>query len=291
LTGQTFTAGITGTLTRVDLYLSFFNGSTLLTASPLVVQIQTVTSDGAPSGTILGSGTVLASEVPLEPHPGWVSVPIRAPSVVGSQYAIVLTTPDPRTVYGVYRTSRAVGGDPYSGGRLWFFATEAGGWFSTGPDQYESFARTYVTAAPTITARAIPSSIWPPNHQDVPVTVVVQVTAGGAPLTTPAFVLTDIQVTGGSVSDITGFVIGQPSIQGTVRANKDEVYTLTYTATDQVGNSAVAIVTIVVPHDQGQGTGSPQAAPVSRPTGGVPSRAASGGGTASPAPAPLPTRR
>lgn len=148
-----------------------------------------------------------------------------------------------------------------------------------------------LVTAPTISASASPSSVWPPNHKDVPVTITVQVTAGGAPLSTPPFVLTDIQVTGGSASDITGFTIGQPSVHGTVKANKDEVYTLTYTATDQAGNSAAATVTITVPHDQGQGDGGPQAAPVSRPTGGGTNGVASSAGAANVAPAPVPTGR
>jgi hypothetical protein len=291
MTGQTFTAGVTGTLTQLDLYISLLNGASLPTAVPLTVQVQTVMSDGAPSGTVLGQGSVLASQVPIEPERGWVSVPIRAPSVAGNHYAIVLTTADPRTVYGVYHTAQPVGGTPYSGGQLWFFATEAGGWFSTGPDRYESFARTYVTAAPTITASASPGSIWPPDHKDVPVTVTVEVTAGGAPLTMPPFVLTNVQVTGGSASDITGFPVGQPSVQGTMKANKDAVYTLTYTATDQAGNSAVATVTVVVPHDQGHGQASPQAAPAGRSIAGTTRGAASGAGTVTTAPAQAPTGR
>lgn len=139
-------------------------------------------------------------------------------------------------------------------------------------------------ALPTITVSASPSTIWPPNHTDVPVTVSVQVTAGGAPLSTPAFVLTSVQVAGGSASDITGFAVGQPSVRGTVKANKDAVYTLTYTATDQAGNRVTATATITVLHDQGQGGGNPNAAPASRPTGGMMSGAGSGLATPNAAP-------
>src|SRR4051812_25012302 len=45
---QTFTSGITGTLDQVDLYLWALAGQT--TPAPLTVQIQTISSDGSPSG-------------------------------------------------------------------------------------------------------------------------------------------------------------------------------------------------------------------------------------------------
>ena len=55
----------------------------------------------------------------------------------------------------------------------------------------------------------------------------------------------------GDPSDIQGFVVGTASTSGKVAANKDEVYTPTYKATDNAGNSATIVVTITVPHDQG----------------------------------------
>jgi hypothetical protein len=178
MTGQTFTAGITGTLTQVDLYIAFITATTPHGSAPLTVQIQSVTRDGAPSGEVLGSATVLASQVPIDPNPGWVAVPITARSVAGKQYAIVLSTPDPLTDYAVYRTTEPVGFTPYAGGRLWFFTPTVGVWF-TEPVLYDSFFRTYVTRpgppftppgppSPLPSGRpANPPPLTPPNRTSV----------------------------------------------------------------------------------------------------------------------------
>lgn len=147
MTGQTFTAGITGTLTQVDVYLGR-NTQNAPGTAPLRVQIQTLTSGGAPTGTVLGAVSVAASAVPLDPNPGWVSVPISAPSVAGSRYAIVLSTDDPRTNYGVYDSRQE--SPLYPGGRLWYFVPSAGGqWETNVALPNDSFFRTYVAPVPT----------------------------------------------------------------------------------------------------------------------------------------------
>jgi hypothetical protein len=87
---QTFTAGISGNLDQVKLFLA-------RTASPpptgdLTVQIK-ATAGGMPSGAALASSTV--PEASVSTAGGWVSVPLSppAPSIAGTQYAIVLTAP------------------------------------------------------------------------------------------------------------------------------------------------------------------------------------------------------
>ncbi|MDQ2739254.1 MAG: VWA domain-containing protein [Chloroflexota bacterium] len=102
--------------------------------------------------------------------------------------------------------------------------------------------------APKITAVATPASVWPPNHKLVAVSVAVSLTDSGSGGT--GFVLVSATASG-DPSDIQGFVVGTASTSGQVRANKDEVYTLTYKGTDKAGNSATVVVTIAVPHDQG----------------------------------------
>ncbi len=52
----------------------------------------------------------------------------------------------------------------------------------------------------------------------------------------------------GDPTDIQGFVVGAASTSGQLRANKDEVYTLTYQGKDKAGNTATALVTIAVTH-------------------------------------------
>ncbi len=104
------------------------------------------------------------------------------------------------------------------------------------------------TTAPKITAVATPSSVWPPNHKPVNVSVAVSTSDSGAGI---ANVVLVSATASDDPTDIQGFVVGTASTSGTVLANKDEVYTLTYKATDNAGNSATAVVTIAVPHDQG----------------------------------------
>ena len=82
----------------------------------------------------------------------------------------------------------------------------------------------------------------------MPITVTVNVSDSGSG---PAnFVLVSATASG-DASDIQGFTVGQASTSGQVRANKDEVYTLTYRGTDKTGNSATVVLTVAVPHDQG----------------------------------------
>ena len=81
---QTFTAGLSGTLTHVELQLA----ERSVPAGDLLVELQSVTS-GAPDGGVLASGTILASAVDTDPS--WVSVDLNAVSVEGTQYALVVS--------------------------------------------------------------------------------------------------------------------------------------------------------------------------------------------------------
>lgn len=95
-TAQVFTAGITGQLDHVDLWLSTGPGGGGGPFDPLTtdltVEIWTVAS-GAPAALIPGaSASVAVADVPFG-EPLWVQVPISAPSVAGTQYAIVLSAP------------------------------------------------------------------------------------------------------------------------------------------------------------------------------------------------------
>ncbi len=101
------------------------------------------------------------------------------------------------------------------------------------------------TTPPTITAVGTPTSIWPPNHKLVDVNIAVTLTDT---LSGPdGFVLLSATASG-DPTDLQGFVVGAASTSGPVRANKDEVYTLTYQGKDQAGNTATAVVTIAVTH-------------------------------------------
>jgi hypothetical protein len=108
---QTFTAGLTGGLDRVDLHLLGVS-----VTGPLTVEIRD-TSGGLPGSTVLASASVPASSVPTSFS--WIEVDFASPAPVtsGTQYAIVAYTADTGQ-FGGYRWS-AGNGDVYSGGAGW----------------------------------------------------------------------------------------------------------------------------------------------------------------------------
>lgn len=89
---QTFTAGRTGLLDQVDLFL---HRSTVAT-QPLIVEIRDVTAAALPrpGSTVLASGSLLPAQVPLLASRGFVPVTIGSPAPVsaGTRYAIVAYT-------------------------------------------------------------------------------------------------------------------------------------------------------------------------------------------------------
>ena len=107
---------------------------------------------------------------------------------------------------------------------------------------------------PTVTCVPTPSTLWPPNHQLVPVDIALIVTdATSGPST---FALTDTSTSiGDAASDIAGFDVETPDIAGFLRAERpgtasERLYRLTYTAEDVAGNTTDCDATVVVPHDR-----------------------------------------
>ncbi len=96
VTGQIFTAGLYGYLTRVQVYLE--NDASSPLAGGVMASIQTVTDDGFPSGREISSGSIgICADpaavrcVPPAGSPGWVEIGL-SPVVVepGTRYAVVL---------------------------------------------------------------------------------------------------------------------------------------------------------------------------------------------------------
>lgn len=88
LNAQVFTPTLSGQLDRVDVLLNRVGTP----GGDLTVQIW-ATSAGAPSSPIAGaSATVPMASIPT--GSSWVQVPISAPSVAGTKYAIVLSDPN-----------------------------------------------------------------------------------------------------------------------------------------------------------------------------------------------------
>ena len=105
---QTFTAGMSGSLSEVDLLLRSNEDYT----DPVTVEIRD-TSGGAPASTVLASATVMDSELSRSSY-NWIAVNFAHPATVqaGTQYAIVAYTSG--TEHWGFAS-----GDPDAGGTAW----------------------------------------------------------------------------------------------------------------------------------------------------------------------------
>jgi hypothetical protein len=91
---QTFTAGVSGTLTDVSLYVSVLAGDGMSYPANLTVAVVGLDGSGHPEmgGTPLGSADVPVADLPGPGVTGWFDVSFLTPFAVvaGSRYAIVL---------------------------------------------------------------------------------------------------------------------------------------------------------------------------------------------------------
>ena len=94
--GQSFTAGLSGSLTSVELYLVDVAPSG---SDPgLTVELKSASSD-LPTGSVLATATIPGSDVPSSP--GLVTVTFSSPATLtaGQQYAILVTTTEGSSNY------------------------------------------------------------------------------------------------------------------------------------------------------------------------------------------------
>jgi hypothetical protein len=140
---QTFTAGMTGDLTSVRLYLSSGN------AESQTVSIEGVDGSSNPDGNVLASASASIADTGVG-NPAWVDFTFGTPASVtsGTQYAIVMTTVNVQW-YGT--------AENYAGGGA---AASAGGWIGYGPTLADFSFATFVDAAttPTPSPTATPTS-------------------------------------------------------------------------------------------------------------------------------------
>lgn len=162
--GQTFTAGVTGSLTGVELYLFGFDTTT---PPSFTVQIQSTTS-GAPSGTVLGSVSAPTSD--LHAAPSWVTVTLGTPIAITKDtvYAITLAplasvANRPWLSWELDSSDTAAYTD-YTGGSAFAYAAGGGGWvnggsaFADGGSVNTDFAfRTLVAAAAATPVASVPT--------------------------------------------------------------------------------------------------------------------------------------
>ena len=107
------------------------------------------------------------------------------------------------------------------------------------------------TTPPSLTVSLSPIALWPPNHNLVPITANMQ--ANDICDLNPTVALKSITasqpLTGG---DMDGATFGTDDCAFSLKANKDQLYTVTYQARDQSGNTALSSGVVFVPHDQSQ---------------------------------------
>ena len=111
---QTFTAGLSGQLEQVDLYLKNYFDPDLYPSTVSIVN----TIDGVPSGSVLG--TIYADTL-IE---GWNSIDFLCEDVLlfgGIQYGIVLNNDDPELHAGPSTQWGAIDSDVYAGGAPWSY--------------------------------------------------------------------------------------------------------------------------------------------------------------------------
>jgi hypothetical protein len=110
---------------------------------------------------------------------------------------------------------------------------------------------------PVMTCTATPPVLWPPNNKMVPVRLsVTAVSAAFGP--TPISLKSVATSEGNAATDIQGFVIGQPSTEGSLLASRPgnekagRVYTFVYQSADELGLTGTCTAKVLVPHDQGR---------------------------------------
>jgi len=136
---QTFTAGLSGELSLIELELQ--RAAFAPTTESLSVQIRA----GDPSGAVLATASVPAASIPLEPTFAWVQVSFGTPATViaGATYAIVLPPgPFTETTDPTYLWTLAFA-DVYVNGVAWDHYDDTGVWQSYFYGSDRTF-RTYV---------------------------------------------------------------------------------------------------------------------------------------------------
>ncbi|MDF2648310.1 MAG: galA [Paenibacillus sp.] len=103
--------------------------------------------------------------------------------------------------------------------------------------------------APLLTVQLDQTSIWPANQKMVTVNAVLNSSDSASGV--ESVILTSITSNepGSDETDIQA-QIGTTAASFSLRAEKNRIYTITYTATDKAGNKTVTSVIVTVPHDQ-----------------------------------------
>jgi len=148
---ETFTAGLGGSLTEVDLIIGQVACSS---CGPVVVEIH----DGSPTGALLASTSLPSGSIPSSSIPtNFVAFTFSTPatSIISHVYAIVVTTSSttyPSNIYTIHEYDPGIVGPCYSGGGA--YDNQGSGWnqitssAGTCPFGYLAF-KTFVQGATT----------------------------------------------------------------------------------------------------------------------------------------------
>jgi hypothetical protein len=166
---QTFTAGLTGGLDRVDLFLK--DAPPWSSPLPLTVEIRD-TSGGAPGSTVLASATVPTASMPW-PGPRMVEVDFASPVPVvkGTQYAIV-ARPTGFAGFVWYGDDRTA--DVYSRGACWTWY--ASSWHSVALE--DMTFKTYVVVPQPVAVSSVAPN-WGPAGGGTQLTITGKAFAPG----------------------------------------------------------------------------------------------------------------
>jgi hypothetical protein len=252
---QTFTAGLTGDLDKVDLLLRRDG-----VPGPLTVAIHTV-SGGAPTGTTLASESVAASSVTTNAVPAWLSVPLSPPaaSTAGVQYAIVLSTVGDSSNH--YEWAH-VSGNSYVGGTGLSSSNSGTSWTAFNPE-FDFAFKTYVI--PTNTQPdcsgvvASPGTLQPATRDQFKLITLSGASDPDADPTTLTItgVTQDEPLTGRGDSTSPDAQAATNSHEVFVRAERNpqidgRVYRIAYTVSDGQGGACSGSVTVQVPRKKGE---------------------------------------
>ena len=191
--------------------------------------------------------------------------------VYRSAVTVDLVPSDPDNAPATLKTYYRIDGGPYVEGRT--FRLGDGDhtirYFSVDPAGNREAVHTRPIdvdlTTPRVSAHANPSTLWPPNHKFVPVTVSGRVSdaSGGLPAVVHYQVHDEygqVQPSGYARVARNGTYSFTVDLQAS-RAGQDKdgrQYYLVVTATDEAGNTGSATTVVTVPHDQGQHNGNSQ---------------------------------
>jgi hypothetical protein len=108
-------------------------------------------------------------------------------------------------------------------------------------------------------AVASPNTLWPPDHQFVPIFIIVDDPNGDPVTLTVTSITQDEPVVGPGSGNTAPDGMGVGTNTAEVRAERagpdnSRVYEIDFTANDGFGGTCFGTVTVVVPHDQGTNT-------------------------------------